>query len=38
MEGRGHAQYVHVGKHLMDTTVLPFLERVMNVKTQKKCR
>ena len=38
MEGRGHAQYVHVGKHLMDTTVLPFLERVMNVKTRKKCR
>ena len=32
MEGRGHAQYPYVGKHLMDTTVLPFLEKVLKVK------
>ena len=38
MEGRGHAQYAYVGKNLMDTAVLPFLEKVMKVKTRKKCR
>ena len=32
MEGRGHAQYPYVGKNLMDTTVLPFLEKVLKVK------